>query len=150
MEPITLRSALESDAPSLAELNGQLGYSASPDVVRERLIRILRSKEDCLRVAILSDGRIAGWIHAQLCQWLESDYRAEIGGLVVDASQRRRGVGARLVAAVAEWARSRGAVELSVRCQIHRTEAHAFYVAQGFHLTKSQHVFRRTLNEGAT
>ena len=150
MEIITLRPALESDSSSIADLNGQLGYSASPAVVRERLLRILAREEDCLRVAILGDGRMAGWIHAQLSQWLESDFRAEIGGLVVDTTLQRRGVGTHLVAAVADWARSRGAVELSVRCQIHRTEAHAFYAAQGFRRTKSQHVFRRPLNEEAT
>jgi GNAT superfamily N-acetyltransferase len=137
---------LESDSPSLADLNGQLGYSASPPVVRERLLRILASGNDCLRVALLEDGRMAGWIHAQLSQWLESDFRAEIGGLIVDTTLRRRGVGTLLVAAVADWARSRGAVELSVRCQLHRTEAHAFYAAQGFQRTKSQHVFRRRLS----
>ena len=42
------------------------------------------------------------------------------GGLVVDTTLQRRGVGTHLVAAVADWARSRGAVDLFGRCQIHR------------------------------
>ena len=146
MASIILRPAVESDVPRLAELNGHLGYAAVPELVLQRLRRILASDLDCIRVAGFPDGRVAGWIHAQLCQWLESEYRAEIGGLIVDGTMRRQGVGRTLVREVARWAKARGAVELSVRCQIHRDDAHAFYATQGFALVKSQHVFRRRLD----
>lgn len=145
MSLVTLRPALESDSGRLAELNEQLGYAVSAAVLAARLRRILASEPDLIRVAALPSGRIVGWIHAQLSQWLESEYRAEIGGLVVDQAVRRQGVGRTLVAGVARWAADHGAVDLSVRCQVHRADAHAFYVAQGFTITKSQHVFRRSL-----
>lgn len=143
MLPVTLRPAATADLARIAALNGQLGYAATADSIAARLQIILASERDLLQVAVLPDGPVVGWVHAQLVQWLESPYRAEIGGLVVDEAVRRRGVGRILVDAVRLWAVTHGAMELSVRCQIHRVEAHAFYTAQGFIRTKSQHVFRR-------
>jgi GNAT superfamily N-acetyltransferase len=143
MLPVSLRPAASTDLTLIAVLNGQLGYAAAAESLAARLQIILASERDHLQVAVLPDGHVVGWIHAQLVQWLESPYRAEIGGLVVDEAARRQGVGRILVNGVRQWAAAHGAMELSVRCQIHRVEAHAFYAAQGFIRTKSQHVFRR-------
>ncbi len=143
MLPVTLRPAASTDLTRIAVLNGQLGYAAAAESLAARLQIVLASERDHLQVAVSPDGSIVGWIHAQLVQWLESPYRAEIGGLVVDEAVRRQGVGRILVDGVRQWAAERGAMELSVRCQIHRAEAHAFYAAQGFIRVKSQHVFRR-------
>lgn len=143
MLPVTLRPAVSADLTRIAALNGQLGYAASAESLAARLQIILANERDFLQVAILPDGLVVGWVHAQLVQWLESPYRAEIGGLVVDEAVRRRSVGRILVDAVRLWAAAHGARELSVRCQVHRVEAHAFYAAMGFIRTKSQHVFRR-------
>jgi len=145
MLPVTLRPAANTDLTRIAALNGQLGYAATAESVAARLEFILASERDHLQVAVLPDGPVVGWIHAQLVQWLESPYRAEIGGLVVDETVRRQGVGRILVDGVRRWAAAHGAMELSVRCQVHRVEAHAFYAKQGFVRVKSQHVFRRPI-----
>ena len=145
MLPVTLRPAANTDLTRIAALNGQLGYAATAKALAARLESILTSERDHLQVAVLPDGPIVGWIHAQLVQSLESPFRAEIGGLVVDEAVRRQGVGRILVNGVRQWAAAHGAMELSVRCQLHRVEAHAFYAAQGFIRVKSQHVFRRSV-----
>ena len=82
------------------------------------------------------------WLSLQL---LESDYRVEIGGLIVDERWRRRGIGRQLVHAVQGWAVERGAVELSVRCREERTESHTFYESLSFRYTKTQRVYRKRL-----
>lgn len=139
------RQPVEADTDEIAILIGQLGYAVPAEALAVRMSRILASERDFVRVAVHPTGRVVGWIHAQLTQWLESEHRAEIGGLIVEETMRRQGVGGGLVNAAACWASSRGAVGLSVRCQIHRVDAHAFYVAQGFSLSKSQYVFRRAI-----
>ena len=138
-----IRRAVESDAEELARLTTQLGYPASPSTIRSRLARLLHSSEDCLLVAEDSPGKLTGWIHGFLCQLLESDYRVEIGGLIVDALWRRKGIGALLVRALEHWAVERGAAELSVRCREERSEAHKFYESLSFKHTKTQRVFRK-------
>lgn len=146
-QPLTsqsnIRRAVESDAAELARLTSQLGYPASEASIRARLTRMLESSEDCLLVAEGSGGELAGWVHGFLSQLLESDYRVEIGGLLVDAPWRRKGIGRRLVRAVEEWAAEHGAVELSVRCREERTEAHQFYENLLFQHAKTQRVFRK-------
>jgi len=141
----SLRNALESDAAELARLTSQLGYPTTEAVIRERLRSILRSHNDRLLVAVLPDRRLAGWIHGFLSQLLESNYRVEIGGLVVDDQCRRHGIGRELVGQIEHWAREQGARELSVRCREERTESHRFYARLSFAHTKTQRVFRKPI-----
>jgi GNAT superfamily N-acetyltransferase len=138
-----IRRAVESDAAELAGLTSQLGDPASEATIHARLTRMIESSDDCLLVAEDSGGELAGWIHGFLSQPLESDYRVEIGGLVVDERCRRNGIGRRLVQAVEAWAAERGVMELSVRCREERTESHKFYESLSFQHTKTQRVFRK-------
>jgi len=138
-----IRRALASDAVELARLTSQLGYPASETAIRTRLMRMMGSSDDCVLVAEVSSSELAGWIHGFLSQLLESDYRVEIGGLVVDERWRRNGIGRRLVRAVDDWAMERGATEISVRCREERVESHKFYESLLFRHTKTQRVFRK-------
>jgi GNAT superfamily N-acetyltransferase len=138
-----IRRAVASDAAELARLTTQLGYPASEAAIRARLTRMIDSPDDCLLVAQDSSGKLSGWIHGFLSQLLESDYRVEIGGLLVDETRRRNGIGRQLVRAIEAWAVERGAAELSVRCREERAESHKFYESLLFRHTKTQRVFRR-------
>ena len=140
-----IRRAVAADAAELTRLTSQLGYGypASEAAIRLRLLRMIDSSTDCLLVAEDSSGELAGWIHGFLSQLLETDYRVEIGGLLVDDKWRRHGIGRQLVRAIEEWAVERGADELSVRCREERGEAHKFYEGLLFRHTKTQRVFRK-------
>ena len=76
-------------------------------------------------------------------QLLESDYRVEIGGLIVDERFRRGGIGRGLVQAIENWAAEHRATELSVRCREERAESHKFYESLSFRHIKTQRVFRK-------
>lgn len=143
--PTILRPAKASDAPALASLADELGYPTSAETLATRLQRILSHPGHCLLVAVVEPGGVVGWIHGFLSPLLESDFRVEIGGLVVRQPSRRQGVGTLLVRRIEEWGRREGAVEISVRCQIHRDGAHRFYEELGYLNVKTQHVFRRRL-----
>jgi GNAT superfamily N-acetyltransferase len=149
MSPPIIRQALDSDAAELARLTSQLGYPVSEAAIRVRMARIFGAANACLLVVEGQGGELAGWIHGFLCQLVESDYRVEIGGLVVDEPRRRSGIGRRLVQAVEAWAVERGAVELSVRCREERAESHKFYESLSFRQTKTQRVFRKRLSNVA-
>jgi len=149
MSQHVIRRAAASDAAELTRLTTQLGYPASEATIRARLMRLIDSPDDCLLVAEDSSGQLAGWIHGFLSQLLESDYRVEIGGLLVHEACRRNGIGRRLVRAVDDWAVERGAVELSVRCREERAESHKFYESLLFRHTKTQRVFRKRAGDVA-
>jgi GNAT superfamily N-acetyltransferase len=142
MSSCIIRVARLDDAAEIARLATQLGYPASVEEIRPRLERVLASANDVVFVAE-ADALIAGWVHGFLSQLLESDYRVEIGGLVVDEKFHRRGTGRELVRRVEQWAVERGVTQLSVRCRTTRADAHKFYESLGYKAAKTQIVFRK-------
>lgn len=141
-----IRAARDQDCTEIARLSSQLGYPASSDEIRQRLQRLLASPNDLVLVAETPDGILVGWIHAFLSQLLESDYRVEVGGLVVDNNFQRRGVGRELIRRIEQWADEQGVVQVSVRCRTTRLQAHQFYENLGYQPTKTQTAFRKTIN----
>ena len=149
MSHAVIRCARESDAEELARLTAQLGYPVSEAAMRTRMTRVLGCAGNLLLVAECPKPHLVGWIHGYLCQLLESDYRVEIGGLIVDERHRRGGIGRVLVQAVENWALEEGATEVSLRCREERAEAHKFYECLSFQHIKTQRVFRKRLARGA-
>ncbi|GAA5001312.1 GNAT family N-acetyltransferase [Pseudoluteimonas lycopersici] len=140
-----IRAAIIADAAEIARLSAQLGYPARVGVFAGRLERMSRSPTHAVLVCEGEGGRLAGFIGLEQRLMIESGDKAEIVGLVVDADARRTGAGRRLVAAAEDWAHSRGLLELFLRSNVVRPEAHAFYPALGFERSKTQHVYRKAL-----
>jgi GNAT superfamily N-acetyltransferase len=64
---------------------------------------------------------------------------------VVDADQRRAGVGQALLSAAEQWAVHQGVSWLIVRSNVVRAASHPFYKRLGYLRTKTQHVYRKQL-----
>lgn len=142
---VSVRAALIEDASRIAQLSAQLGYPASPEDVERRLRLTAQSPENVVYVAALQDGQVIGWLHAFVYRTIESDSRAEIGGLVVDVRHRRSGAGRLLMGHAEQWAREQGCKAVNLRTNIVRKDAHAFYESLGYKLVKTQHAFRKSL-----
>jgi len=141
-----IREAREQDGAEIARLAGQLGYPAPNDVMNLRLHRLLNGSSDVVFVAETDPGNeLIGWIQGSLAQYLESDYRVEIAGLIVEDRFRRNGIGRDLVMRVEQWAVERGVAQASVRCRTTRSEAHRFYESLGYTQAKTQIAFRKPL-----
>ena len=140
----TIRPAVPADAAAIAGLSGELGYPVSPAAVARRLERLLPRPDQVVLVAD-AGGLLAGWIHGAEQELVEAERRCEILGLVIDQRRRREGTARRLVAAVEEWAVSRGLGEMSVRSNVTRAESHPFYEAIGYRRVKTQQVYRKRL-----
>jgi GNAT superfamily N-acetyltransferase len=74
---------------------------------------------------------------------IQSGAYVEIGGIVVASEARGAGIGARLVAAAEEFARSQGISKVLVRSQVAREDAHRFYLREGYERTKTSAVFQK-------
>jgi GNAT superfamily N-acetyltransferase len=89
-------------------------------------------------VAELANGMIAGFISVYIFRAVEVDGFVEISGLVVDEMMRSAGIGQRLLEAAEGWAREHGFDGISVRSNVIRERAHAFYERNGFRRGKTQ------------
>lgn len=140
-----LRRATPADVPDLADLATQLGYPSTLEQIARRL-EVLAGEPAVNAVFVAElDGRAVGWVHVHLYRLLVDDLEAEIGGLVVDASARGQGLGARLMEVAENWARERGCLSVYLRSNTLRTQAHTFYQKLGYRLIKSQYAFRKML-----
>jgi GNAT superfamily N-acetyltransferase len=139
---VTVRPMERADLAEVARLCAQLGFPADEAALVPRFAALAG---DGLFVAEIA-ARIVGWIHVGERVLLESEARAELGGLVVDERARRAGVGRALVERAIAWARARSLRTLRLRSNVNRPEAHAFYPALGFRLTKTQHAYERSVD----
>lgn len=143
---IKIRRAKSSDAARIAELSGQLGYSAKPAEIAQRLRKLKPPSQHAVLVAESSEQKVViGWLHVSMSPLVEVELRAEVNGLVVDDDERSRGTGAFLLRAAEQWARSHGCKSMSVRSNIIRERAHEFYLRHGYEHYKTQKAFRKPL-----
>jgi GNAT superfamily N-acetyltransferase len=140
-----IRPARPDDYPRMAELAGQLGYPSTAGDVARRLAGLNATGEHVVFVAQFADGTIAGWIGAFVYRCVEADARVEISGLVVEERFRSQAVGKFLLERAEAWARDRGCSATSLRSNVIRERAHAFYERQGYEHTKTQKSFRKKL-----
>jgi GNAT superfamily N-acetyltransferase len=144
---VRVRRATPADIPQLPELCNQLGYPSSEEEVRARFGGIDAASDHGLFVAESDDGRLAGFVHVFVIRTMESEPRAEIGGLVVDAAQRSHGIGKLLMERAEIWAREHGCRIVSLRSNVIRERAHAFYERLGYKHVKTQKSFRKVLQD---
>lgn len=135
----------ERDAGSVAALAGQLGYPSTPEQIRERFAILSRDPDSATFVGEDESGRVVGWAHVTGRRQLESEPYAELAGLVVDASARRKGAGQALVSSAEAWAKGRGYPSMRVRSNVKRAEARPFYEGIGYVIGKTQNVYLKEL-----
>jgi GNAT superfamily N-acetyltransferase len=141
---IRVRRGRLGDASAIAELSGQLGYPATPAEIRSRMKKLKPATQHALFVAE-SNKAVIGWLHVSVSPLIEVPLRAEVNGLVVSEAVRSRGAGQRLLASAERWAAQRGCHSMSVRSNVIRERAHAFYERHGYEHYKTQKAFRKSL-----
>jgi GNAT superfamily N-acetyltransferase len=138
-----IRPMRSGDAPAVAALATQLGYPSAADQVRRRLSKL--GQTDGTAVVAEVEGRVAAWLHVEMRYSLVADREAQIMALVVDEGCRGRGIGSALMRHAERWAADHGADTVRVGSRITRTDAHRFYEAIGYELSKTSHWFHKRL-----
>lgn len=144
-KPVPVRTARISDAADIARLTVQLGYDVDATTVAARLSRILARRDQRFMVAELDD-RLVGWVHTIVWEFVETGPFVILGGLVVDRSLRRKGIGRTLVIKAEEWAVEQGCSVVRLWSSVARTEAHRFYEQLGYSNIKSQYSFVKSVD----
>jgi GNAT superfamily N-acetyltransferase len=143
---VIIRRARLTDSPAVAELSDQLGYPTSSEEMAARLAHLIRHPRfGAVLIAESSEGRVIGWLHVSVTPLLEVSLCAEVNGLIVAEGQRSSGAGAKLLQAAEAWAKCKGCDGMSVRSNVIRDRAHAFYLRNGYEHYKTQKAFRKRL-----
>jgi GNAT superfamily N-acetyltransferase len=143
---LTIRRARLTDVADVAKLSGQLGYPTSEKEMAGRLAHLIRHPRfGSVLIAETPEGQVIGWLHVSVQPLLEAPPRAEVNGLIVAEGQRSSGAGAKLLQAAEAWAKSKGCAGMSVRSNVVRDRAHAFYLRNGYEHYKTQKAFRKQL-----
>jgi GNAT superfamily N-acetyltransferase len=125
------RQMTVEDMPQVARLCGQLGFETSETELVDRFAAIHAHRGHVAFVAE-SAGAIVGWVHAYLAPSLLSEATTEIGGMVVNDANRRKGVGSALMREAEAWALEHGCTSMLLATRTQRQGAKDFYESLGF------------------
>jgi ribosomal protein S18 acetylase RimI-like enzyme len=139
---ISIRPATPGDLDALVPLLRVLftiesDFRPDPERQRHGLARLLADRERCCVLAAERGTTVVGMVTAQLVvSTAEGAPSAWIEDVIVDAAERRRGLGGRLLAAVERWACERGATRLQLLVDRENAPAVRFYERLGWGSTK--------------
>ena len=141
-----IRRARPSDAPQIGGLLHQLGYPVSARFVHRQLTALLSDRNEDLLVIEADDTRVIAFLAMHFVPQVavEGGF-ARIRYLCVDKEMRSKGLGKRLEREACRLAAERGCDRIELHCHARRTDAHAFYVRQGY--TESPKYFVKSLRD---
>lgn len=140
-DTITIRTACSEDLHALASLLEELFYIEEDfSVDRERQLTglnlMLHNTQGCVLVAV-ADGTVVGMCTGQLLiSTAEGGPAVMVEDVVVRRGWRNKGLGSKLMAAVAAWAQEHGATRLQLLADRNNTPAFAFYARLGWKQTR--------------
>jgi GNAT superfamily N-acetyltransferase len=138
----SIRRAGTGDLDALVPLLGALFAIEAdfrPDAERQRRGLALMLADPLRRVVLLAERgtTVVGMVTAQLVvSTAEGGSSALVEDMVVEAAERRRGVGRLLLAAAEDWARERGASRLQLLADRENAPALRFYERMGWRATR--------------
>jgi GNAT superfamily N-acetyltransferase len=136
-----VRRAVDSDAPKIAELLGELGYSTHPSFILERLQMLGARSDDAVFVAEAAED-VVGVASVHVFAAFHADvWIGRITALVVGAHHRRRGVGKLLLNAAESFAYARRAGTVEVTSGGTHEPAPQFYESNGYE-HRDQHMVK--------
>lgn len=128
----------------MAVLIEELGYQRDSDEVAQWIKSAFSRTETQIAFVACLAGEVIGWIEVSIEHRLQSPPFALIGGLVVKEGFRNHKIGLRLCERAEQWAWERGLAKLRVTSRSTRTDAHRFYLKNGYTLTKTSQIFEKS------
>jgi len=142
-DPTSIRPIEPRDAAEVAILIDQLGYQRNEAEVAQWIEAVQSRPGEQIAFVACVGNHVIGWIEVCIEYRLQSAPYALIGGLVVKDGYRNRQVGLRLCQHAEAWTWERGLTTLRVTSRSTRTDAHRFYLKNGYSQTKLSHVFEK-------
>ncbi|TKC06342.1 GNAT family N-acetyltransferase [Pedobacter frigoris] len=129
---MSIRTAAAGDAKAIQDLMNQLGYPTEDGFIEKRLEVLSKNLEHTDLIYEL-EGAVVGFISIHFIPQIAFDGEyAVINYFVVDDQVRSQGVGKALEERCTELATARKCKRILVHSNARRTDAHRFYLRQGF------------------
>lgn len=149
-----IRLAQSADIPQLAVLRKTLWPDSSAEAHAKELTQILAGKPLGILPLVVfvsqaSDGALLGFVevglrsHADGCD--PSHPVGYVEGWFVEEPHRRQGLGAALVRAAEEWARSQGCKEMASDAQLKNLTSQRAHAALGYEIAERSILYRKRL-----
>lgn len=145
---LEIRRLLERDRRDWLRLRIALWPREEPSGFDEDITGILADPETMLAFGAFDGERLIGFAEAGERPWGDGCETEPVGwleGIYVDPAYCRRGVGRALVAAVTDWAKSRGYSELGSDAAMENRISLQSHAGWGFEETKRIVMFRKWL-----
>jgi GNAT superfamily N-acetyltransferase len=139
-----VRPISDDDIPAATNLLAQLGYEMPPAETARRLKLVLGDPGHRVWVSE-QDGRVVGLLHAFFRPALDKPPEVMVQALVVEASQRSKRIGERLMEEAESWARSYPNAAVSLYSGSARKDAHRFYARIGYARAATSELMRKQL-----
>jgi GNAT superfamily N-acetyltransferase len=132
VEELKIRDAVIQDADQIAGLLKELGYPNTAPFAAQKIRELSNGENDTVLVAEIV-GRVLGVAHLHVAELFHEQGRlGRIMALVVTSSERRRGIGRKLMAKLETAAHKAGCVKMEITSGGHRNDAHEFYGSLGY------------------
>jgi GNAT superfamily N-acetyltransferase len=127
-----IRKAVIEDWKAISDLLSQLDYSDTETFIRNKIEKLIIHPDEDLLV-YEDNERVIAFISMHYIPQiaLKGDF-ARISYFAVDKTIRSKGIGREIEAFCTELAKNKNCDRLEVHCHSRRTDAHRFYVRQGF------------------
>ncbi len=140
---LLIRPMEPRDAAEVCVLTAQLGYDRPLDQISIWIESLAnRAEQQAAFVACIA-GEVVGWIEISIEHRLQSSPCTLIGGLVVEEGFRGQEIGLRLCERGEAWSWDHGVPTVRVTSRSTRTDAHRFYLRNGYLPTKVSQVFEK-------
>ena len=132
---MTIRQVEQSDYGQWHRMRLSLWPTATQPEDERDMREYLESEVKTAFVAQAADGRLVAFVEANIRHYAEGCATRNVGyieGWYVDEEYRRQGIGAALVKAAEDWARSRGCQEMASDCLMDNDVSLAAHLALGY------------------
>jgi aminoglycoside 6'-N-acetyltransferase I len=151
---VTVRAAREGDREQLARMREALWPESSAEEHGQEVRAILEGKPRStmplvIFVADAGDGKLVGFLetglrsHAESCD--ESKPVGYVEGWYVEESQRKQGIGRKLLAAAEDWARGQACAEMASDTWIDNEVSQRVHEALGYEVVDRCVHYRKSL-----
>jgi len=130
-----VQRAQEEDIAAVVQLSLALWPDANAPEQEREVRECLKRHDAAIFVARSEGGRVVGFLEAGIRFYAEDCATHNVGyieGWYVDEEFRQQGVGAALVKAAEEWARSKGCREMASDCLLDNEVSLAAHLAVGY------------------
>ncbi len=130
-----IRRAEQSDFEQWYQMRVSLWSEATQAEDKEEMQDYLLSDTIAVFVAQTANGRLVGFLEANIRYYAESCITHNVGyveGWYVDEQHRQQGIGTALVRAAEDWARSKGCQEMASDCLLDNEVSLAAHLALGY------------------